>query len=234
MIKLRIKTGIPGFDSVIDGGYIPDSVNLLTGGTGTGKTLFSLSFLLNGAKNFGERGLYFSVEEQEADIKEDLKSIGFDWENPAYARKIKFVSCQLYEETSNFPSLLREMLEKFKPQRVVIDSMSVLTMPMDNDFERRKEVYEIIKLLKGRACTSILTDEMSEDGVLSGDSVGRLSRYNVAEFLCDSVVVLHYAGIGGEADRALQVVKMRRSKHIRGPVPMSIGQSGVKVIKGKY
>ena len=60
---------------------------------------------------------------------------------------------------------------------------------------------------------------------------GKISRYEVEEFLCDSVIVLYYAGIGGASDRAIRVIKMRRTNHKRGPVPMEIGKSGLKILK---
>ena len=70
MLK-RIKTGVPGFDKLIEGGLIQNSVNLLSGGTGTGKTIFCLQFLYSGAKESNEKGIYISFEESSEDLKSD-------------------------------------------------------------------------------------------------------------------------------------------------------------------
>jgi len=135
---------------------------------------------------------------------------------------------------TNFLDPLREQIEKFKPDRIVIDSLTALVMPLEDDFERKKEIVNIIKLLKRLKCTSILVSEIPSNGNIDSDSVGGFSRFGIEEFLCDSLIILHYAGIGGESDRAIRIIKMRQTNHVRGPIPMSIGKSGISVLKTKY
>src|SRR3989338_5665452 len=94
MLK-RIKTGIPGLDSITGGGLIKNSVNLLCGGTGTGKTIFSLQYILNGAKQYNERGFYISFEETEDDLKSDIEGLGIPSraveDDPKIKNKLKSV-----------------------------------------------------------------------------------------------------------------------------------------------
>lgn len=228
MIK-RMNTGIPGFDKVVEGGLVSNSVNLLSGGTGTGKTIFCLQFLYYGAKELNEKGVYISFEESEEELKADAAEIGFNFE--ALSGKVKFVYIPPYNIT-NFLNVLKEEILIFDPKRVVIDSMSALAMPMEDDFERRKQIFKIREALKSLNCTSILVSEVPAEGSDSG-LAARFSRFDVEEFLCDSVIVLYYAGIGGESDRAIRVIKMRRTAHKREPIPMEIGKLGIRVLSGK-
>ena len=253
----RVRTGIPGFDKVIGGGFIKNSVNLLCGGTGTGKTIFCLQYILNGAKQYNERGFYISFEETEKDLKSDIEGLGLISEvlkddkelkkklkstirshglefekfssDVEFFGETKFMYVPVYD-VSNFESMLRKELSKFKPKRVVIDSISAIAMPMEDDFERRKQIFKVIETLKNMNCTTVLVSETPGESAEGSE----FSRFGVEEFLADSVIVLHYAGIGGQSDRAIRVIKMRRTNHKRGPVPMEIKKSGITVSKSKY
>jgi KaiC/GvpD/RAD55 family RecA-like ATPase len=228
----RVKSGIPGFDKVIDGGFVKNSANLLCGGTGTGKTIFSMQFILNGASQYNERGFYISFEETEESLKADIEALGMDYDKLVKQGNAKIRYVPLFE-VSNFAIEIKKELEKFKPSRVVIDSISAITMPMDDDFERRKQIYKIINVLKDLNCTSILISETPSESALSSEPSG-FSKFGIEEFMADSVIVLHYAGMGGESDRAVRVMKMRRTNHLKGPIPMEIGKSGMTVLKSRF
>jgi circadian clock protein KaiC len=221
----KIKTGIPGFDDIVSGGLVKNSANLVSGGAGTGKTILCMSYLFNGAKKFGEKGMYISFEESEADLKADVAPFGINFDD--MPEKVKFVYLAPYDLV-DFIKVLNNVLFEFKPSRLVIDSLSALVMTMEDDFERRKEIFQLIRLLKSSGCTTLLVSEKM------GSGEGSLSRYGIEEFLADSVIVLHNAGMGGESDRAIRVVKMRRSEHKKGPIPMEINKAGLTVLKSKY
>lgn len=230
MVK-RVKTGIQGFDKIIDGGLVDNSINLISGGAGTGKTIFCLQYLLNGAKEYNEKGLYISFEESEEELKSDVEGLGLSFST--LANKVKFIYVPVYTVYNLLFALKREV-SLFGPKRVVVDPMSAFVMPLEDDFERRKQIFKMKETLKVLNCTSILTSEIPSDGISGSDSIGKFSRFEIEEFLCDSVIVLHYAGLGGESDRAIRVVKMRKTNHVRGPVPMSIGKGGIRVLGLKY
>ena len=229
MIK-RIKSGVHWFDDLIGGGYTPNSINLLAGGTGTGKTIFCLQFLYNGAKDFNEKGIYISFEESNEDLKQDAAEIGFNFST--LGDKVKFLHIPPYQIT-DFLNVLKEEVLIFDPKRLVLDSISALSMPMEDDFERRKQLYRIKELLKSLNCTSVLISEAPSEASMSTETASRFSRYDVEEFLCDSVTALYYAGIGGESDRAIRVIKMRKTAHNRAPIPMEIGKLGIRVLSEK-
>ncbi len=228
----RIKSGIPGFDKIIGGGLVPGSLNLLSGGTGTGKSLLSMQFLYNGAKQQGEKGLYISLEETEDELKNDIKGLGFDFSE--VRSKVRFAYLPPYENTASFLDVLSEQMEEFKPTRLVIDSLTALAMPFEDLYEMKKEIYKIREILKGYNCTTILTSEIASNNAMNNDLTGGFSRFGVEEFLCDAVIVLYYSGLGGESDRAVRVIKVRRSDHVKGPVPLSLAKGGMKVLKSKF
>ena len=230
-VDTRIPTGIPGLDEHIGGGFVPDSVNLISGGTGTGKSTFCLQYLYNGAKIYGEKGLYISLEETPESLKADVRQIGIELDS--VSGNVVFVYLNPYD-VKDFIIVLGEYLEKFRPARVVVDSLSALEMHADTDFERKKQIYRISELLKRFGCTSLLISEIPSESAMGSESVSRFSKFGIEEFLCDGVIALYYAGIGGDADRALRIIKMRRSNHTRSPIPMSIGSGGIKLSSEKY
>ena len=231
VIGPRVPSGIPGFDTHLGGGLIPLSVNLISGGTGTGKTIFCMQYLFSGAKDYGETGLYLSFEETEDALKADVKQLGIDLD--MVPGKVKIVYVSPYD-VRDFIPLLSSYLQQLRPKRVVLDSLSALEMHMEDDFERKKQIYKINELLKKFGCTSLLISEIPSENAMGSETVARFSKFGIEEFLCDGVIALYYAGIGGESDRAIRIIKQRRSDHTRSPIPMTIGQGGLKLSTVKY
>ncbi len=227
----RVPTGIPGFDKLIGGGFIKGSTNLLAGGTGSGKSIFSMEFLYNGISKFNEPGLYICFEEGIASLKEDAKMFGWDFDKYEKNKKITFLYLTPYT-TTDLQSLLAEEIPKSKAKRVVIDSISIFAMALNDLYRIRKQIFFLVNALQKAGATSILTSEIVGEAPLdisSSTRDGSFSRYGVEEFIADSVITLHNSGLGGAGDRAIRVVKMRRTDHTKGPVPFEIGNQGVKV-----
>lgn len=230
----RIQTGIPGFDDVIEGGLVSNSVNLISGGTGTGKTIFCLQFLWNGVTKFNDDCTYISFEENEENLKEDAKIFGWNFDDIKGKNKGKCTFCYIPPYTiRDFESMVIERVSKSKSKRVVIDSVSSLDMMLEDNFEMRKGIYRLIDQLKKLNCTALMTSEIPSEASLHSDTSGNLSRFGVVEFACDSVISFHYAGLGGLSDRAIRIVKMRRTKHVRSPLPMEIAKNGIRVLSRK-
>ncbi len=229
----RIKTFIPGFDEHIEGGFVNNSVNLISGGPGTGKTIFSLEFLYEGIKN-NENGLFVSFEEEFDNLMGDALVFGWDFEKLQKDGKCVFLSCRPLEEP-NLQTKMQEMIEKYKVKRVVIDSISIFSMMFKDDAYRvRKEFYKLARFLKDQGCTILLTAEISGEAPLDITAGGgSLSRDGIIEFIADSVITLHNSGIGGEGDRAIRILKMRRTNHTKGPIPMTISTRGMKIVGEK-
>ncbi|MBI5390420.1 hypothetical protein HZB02_02955 [Candidatus Woesearchaeota archaeon] len=213
---VRIPTGVPGFDALVQGGFVPRSANLVYGGPGSGKTTFGLQFLLSGAMQYGEKGLYISFEETLRSIIENADAMGWDFKSLVDSGKVDFLYLNVYDSWKNLAKKVYKYIQVSGAKRVVIDSLSVYTLAVHDPFYARKSVYQLINLLKTLECTSFAVAEEE-----TGDGENKAVKNNL-DYLFDSVVKLHNAGLGGESDMALQIVKMRRTNHGRGPREMKI------------
>jgi circadian clock protein KaiC len=228
---IRVPTKIPGFDKLIQGGFVRGSINLVSGGPGSGKTIFALQYIYTGATEMKERGLFMSFEENVATLKDDAAMFGWDFEKLERDGYCTFFSMQPFG-SPDLKSNIVSMIRKKDIKRVVIDSISIFSMAFKDDAYRiRKEFYTLTDLLRGLGCTVVVTAEIPGEPALdisSGNS--NLSRDGIIEFVSDSVVTLHNSGLGGETDRAIRVLKMRRTNHEKAPTPMRITDSGMSVL----
>jgi len=228
MVKLdeRVPTFIPGYDKLISGGFLKKSVNLFSGGPGTGKSIFCLQYLYYGLTKANQKGLYISFEEDINELKLDAKSFGWDFEEYEKKGMIKFIYLYPYEVTNLHSKLVSE-LTKFDAKRVVIDSTSTFGMALEGEYEIRKELYALASHLKRFDCSSILTSEIINETNM--DQTRTLSRFGVEEFIADSVTTLHYLRSGTSNNRAIRVVKMRRTNNFKGALPFTITPKGIQI-----
>jgi circadian clock protein KaiC len=227
----RAKTGIQGLDKALRGGIPKSNIVLVSGGAGTGKSTLTLQFLLNGAKDFGEKGLYVSTEQNIEEIKK--QGHGFGWDLDSLIKKnllkIKYLDIT---KSNDFLADLDRIVEDFKPVRLVIDSMTTLTdallisginekesfsmvqiaesvspIPRTEKVIAKSILYQLITVIRKYNITTLLTSELYEDSK-------SLSADGVTEFIADGVVEMHYLGIGGGSDsRTFRVRKMRYTDH---------------------
>ncbi|MGI6589189.1 MAG: ATPase domain-containing protein [Candidatus Iainarchaeum sp.] len=235
----RVATGIPGFDELVEGGLPEGRAFLVSGGTGTGKTIFATQFLINGAK-MNEPGVYLTLDERPDLIREDM--LRFGWNLRSFEDKglLKIVDGTMAklgipsDEEFSLPAtgfdldkLLLELMraiKKIRAKRVVIDSIPALGLNFDNEHEVRKAVLKMVYLLARAGVTTIFTTEINEE-------TKQLSKYGVEEFVADGVVVLHYMGIGTQSNRTLHIRKMRATKHNEDLHPLEITDNGIRVLK---
>jgi len=220
-MKLRIESGIPGLDPLIQGGFLENSANLVTGETGTGKTLFCAQFLWYGLQK-GDTCLYISLEEDPEDIKAD--SLQFGWDFEKFEKKGLFkIIYHDPAQVNNLGSLIIDEIKRMNVKRLVIDSTSIIGLTIENQSQIRKLLYNIIGTIKKTNCTALLTSEIPE-------GVKQLSRFGVEEFVVDSVIVLNYLEYAaGGLDRSLIIRKMRRTKHGKDVYPIDITPKGIVV-----
>jgi len=219
---MKVPTGIPGFDELVDGGFNANSVNLIAAGPGCGKTLFCLQFLWNGITKFREPGLFISFEENITDLRKDGAMMGWHFAEYEQAHKLKFIYFHPYE-VRDIHRELEQMIQHIGAKRVVIDSTSVYGMTLETPFEVRKGLFDLTMILKKQGCVSLLTTEVP-DGGKSG-----MSRFGVEEFLADSIVLIKFESMGGEFSRNLQIRKMRRTNNDDDIHPLEISKTGLKV-----
>lgn len=218
----RIPSGIPGLDKLIEGGFIKGSAYLISGGTGTGKTIFCTQFIYEGLK-IGEKCMYLTLEEKPEDIITDVKNFGIDLKKYADKKQL-FLEYRDPFEITDIVSPLIEQIKTSKIKRIVIDSTSLFGLYFKEPFEVRKQLYKLITALKAAETTTLLTAEILED-------VKGLSRFGVEEFIADGIILLHYMGIGKGTYYSLQIRKMRRTNHGKDIYPMMITDKGIKVGK---
>ena len=213
----RVKTGIRGLDELIEGGLPEKSIILLTGSTGTGKTIFALNFLVEGALN-GEPGVYISLQESPQENINQMKLFGWPIEKLIHEKKILIIQPELY----NFDSLLsviEDSVEKIKAKRLVIDSASIIGLYFENPYKVRKSLLDLGQLFKRLGCTTLAIDEIKENETT-------LSAFGVEEFVADGVIVLYYMKRGNLYIRAMTIRKMRSTNHSQKVHPMEIRRPG--------
>ena len=217
----RISTGIPGLDKLIQGGFIRGSSILVTGSTGTGKTLFCCQFIWEGLRN-GENCMYITFEEMPDEIKADANTFGWDFDK--YEKNGKFsITHKDPFQVTDITTRLQNEIRQGKISRVVVDSTSLLGLYFKDPHDIRRELYKLISALKASGTTSLLTAEVPQHN--------GISRYGVEEYVTDAVIVLYDIGIGGERGSNIQVRKMRRTKIEKGYFPLLFTKNGLKVGK---
>jgi KaiC/GvpD/RAD55 family RecA-like ATPase len=217
-LGLRVQSGIPGLDPLIGGGFLKNSVNLVSGKTGTGKTIFCLQFLWHGLQK-GEPGVFLSLEEDPQEIRDDVRAFGWDFEK-FEKKNMCVISFHDPFEISDISSMLVDNIEKIKAERVVIDSISILGSYLKDVNTIRKRMLKLIRVIKEANCTGLITSEVQEDA-------DNLSTFGVEEFVVDGVLVLKFVGLGQEFNRSLLIRKMRRTNHGKDLYPFEIGPKGI-------
>jgi circadian clock protein KaiC len=225
---MRLKTGITGLDVLTKGGFEQRSINLITGGPGTGKTLMAIQYLVAGTDT-NEKGLYVTFEEKEDDLVRDAASIGIDLASLIKSKKIYVHYLEPFTAT-HITDHIHRIIQKHKIKRVVIDSTSVFGLYLQDIYKIRKRLHTLAESLKNLDTTTLMTAEINrETPVDSSQNSAFYSRFGVEEYVADTVILLHYSGLGGGFDRTVQVLKMRRTDHKRGLFPLRITSKGIAV-----
>ncbi len=215
-----VHTGIPGLDDLMEGGFDRGSVTLISGKTGTGKSIFSLQFAYTGAVSYGESTLYITTEETSEYLKKQAARFGWDLTALEKSKKLMIMSFDPFDIDLLTTKIL-DALKGFPVHRVVIDSVSMLEMYVSDTYRTRKALFKFLQGLKQMGVTILLTAEIPEDSA-------NLSRSGVMEFLVDSVIVMQYLAIT-KYKRSLLIRKMRTRNHSMNIHPFEIGEKGIVV-----
>lgn len=207
----RVKTGIKGFDEMVEGGLIKGSVTLVSGSPGTGKSIFAMQFINEGIKN-GEKCIYISVlSEKENQLIDEAKQFGFNLE------KAKIVTPRPEE----WGVALGELMRTIKPERMVIDSVSAFTFADEGTL--RRFMHELAGHVKDDGnCTVIMTSELPKESNF-------FSRDTVSEFTADGLIILSKEVVGNKIERTLRIEKMRQTDIKGGNCPMEITTKGLAI-----
>ena len=226
----KTPTGIAGFDEITFGGLPKGRPALLCGGPGCGKTLFAVEFLVRGAREFGEPGVFIAFEETADELARNVTSLGFDLNRLVRQKKlaVDYVHIERGEiqETGEFDLeglfiRLGHAIDTIGAKRVVIDTIEALFSGLPNEALLRSELRRLFRWLKEKRVTAIITAERG---------AGSLTRYGLEEYVADCVVLLDHRVIEQLTTRRLRVVKYRGSLHGTNEYPFLIGQTGISVL----
>ena len=219
----RVRTGIQGLDSVLNGGFENGAVVVVTGGPGTGKSTVGLQFLYNGATQYGENGMYITFEEQKQTILRHAKKFGWDLARLEEEKKVVFIEYPPHEVDRFFAEggLIEDMIRQHSIKRIVIDSMTSFLMLYDNEYRRRQAFLKTMETLRRWGCTALLTAE----GEVRQD--GNVSTHFGIEFLSDGLIALHTVHVRDTVEIAMEVVKMRGVSYEHRLVPIRFTAKGI-------
>jgi KaiC/GvpD/RAD55 family RecA-like ATPase len=196
----RTPTGIDGLDDLIDGGLLNNTVTVLSGGPGTGKTMLATQFVQNGLEN-DETCLYISTEEMPAEILHDAEQFGWDLTDDEDTFHIKYINPSTRSEY--FRRDVEEAVKDRQPDRIVIDSISVLGQYWEEGKDVRTNLTSLVHSLKEWNATTLVTAESPENSDQAS------SRYGIVEFVADGVIELDAKAMGSGLQRTITVKKMR-------------------------
>ncbi|MEM1994181.1 MAG: ATPase domain-containing protein [Nitrososphaerales archaeon] len=207
MNSQRVKTGVDRLDYILKGGIPRGSVVLLAGGPGTGKTILSARFLYSGIVDYNEGGMYVSFTETREAFKNYM--LNFGWNFDELEKKGLFTFLDLFSTSEEgLDHVIKTILEPIsirKIKRLVIDSVTALSISLGERYKVRNIVYLLKQLLKQTDCTSIFVAEVPFGYPMMG--VG------IEEFVVDGVIVLELQREGYEFRRRIAVLKMRGTEH---------------------
>lgn len=219
----RAHTGVAGLNKILGGGWPRGSTTTIVGGTGTGKTLVALRFLIEGAQN-GEPGVLLALEEDPEQIKSTARGFGWDLEALEEQGLLTIHYTPPIEiSTDRFLLESRSIIEETGAQRVVLDSLTSLSLGAISDKRFMELIYALTKHLRAKSITTLMNLEVSE---LLG--TGQISGHGLS-FASDNVLYIRYVESEGRLNRAITVIKSRGIAHGTELHSLSITGEGVEI-----
>ena len=226
----KASTGIAGLDEILEGGLPAGRPTLICGGAGSGKTLLTVEFLMRGANQFDEPGVFMGFEETRSELAQNVASLGFDLEQQIAQRRlvVDYVLVERNEihETGDYDLeglfvRLGHAIDSIGAKRVAIDSIETLFTGLKDTALLRAELHRLFRWLKDKGVTALITAERGE---------GRLTRHGMEEYVSDCVILLDNRVSNQFATRRLRIVKYRGSRHGADEFPFMIGETGLSVL----
>ena len=227
----KTSTLIEGFYEITHGGLPIGRTSLVSGTSGTGKTLLAIQFLYHGIQNSDEPGIFVTFEESPTDIIKNAYSFGWDLQKLVDEAKLFILDAspdpEGQEVVGNFDlSALIERIQyaihKYKAKRVSIDSVTAIFQQYEGASVVRREIFRLVSRLKQIGVTSIMTTERVEE-------YGPVARFGVEEFVSDNVVILRNVLEGERRRRTVEILKLRGTTHMKGEYPFTITNHGVNI-----
>jgi circadian clock protein KaiC len=229
-VLAKCPTGITGLDEITGGGLPQGRPTLVCGGTGCGKTLLAMEFLVRGATEFDEPGVYMSFEEKSEELAKNFASLGFDLNDMVARKKLALdyvhIEKSEIEETGEYDLeglfiRLGLAIDTIGAKRVALDTIEALFSGLANETVLRAELRRLFRYLKDKGVTAIVTGEQGER---------TLTRYGLEEYVADCVIFLDHTVAQQIATRRLRIVKYRGSAHGTNEYPFLIDEQGLSVM----
>lgn len=223
----KSPSGIPGFDDITDGGLPTGRPTLVCGDAGAGKTMFGMQFLVRGATQEQEPGVFVAFEETELDLKKNVASLGWDLDDLVGQGMLALegisVSAEELTEAGQYDLeglflRLDAAIRSVGARRIVLDTVETLFGVFTDAHLVRAEFRRLLRWLKDRGLTAVVTAERGQEG---------LTRFGIEEYVSDCVVSLSQTMRGQTTRRHLRVLKYRGSGHGTNAYPFLIGQQGI-------
>ena len=226
----KARTGISGLDEITFGGLPAGRPTLICGSAGAGKTMLAAEFLVRGASEFNEPGVFMMFEESADELTENVRSLGFDLDELVASKKIAldhvYVERSEIEETGDYDLeglfiRLGYAIDSIGAKRVVLDTIEALFSGLSNQAVLRAELRRLFRWLKDRGITAVITGERGTEG---------LTRYGLEEYVADCVILLDNRVEHQVTTRRLRVIKYRGSQHGTNEYPFMISSHGLSVL----
>ncbi len=232
----KMETGIPGLDMMLGGGLPEERVILITGGPGTGKTIFCSEYLYYGATKQNERVVYISLDEAKSHFRDEMLTFGWDFKKLEQENKFNFLDAsnvrRIPDEARvgrlpvggkelgvvNLIDTISTAVEKLEARRVVLDSISGLVFRFPKAEQRRLAVLDIVEALGATGATSLVASEAF--------SIGEERQVQPEEYLCHGSILLETLRTG---ERSVRILKMRGTKVDTTPRPYVIKETGIEI-----
>ena len=222
----RVKTGIPGLDEMLWGGFLSHTANLIAGAPGTGKTTLGMQFIYHGIVACGEPGLILTFEEFPQQYYSDAASFGWDFRQMEREGKLRVVMTSPEVSKADLERVggrIERLVREIDAKRIMVDSLSHFEHLSESPAHLRSIVYGFVNALRREGLTAVLT---RENVALLGEAE---ETDDDLAFLVDSYILLRYVEIESAIRKALLVLKMRGSDHDKGIRQFEITSRGIEV-----
>jgi circadian clock protein KaiC len=219
----RLKTGISKLDALLGEGIPYGSSVIVSGVPGSGKTVLGLELVYRGARDHGEKGIYFSFEETEERLRATARGLGWELDREIDRGMVEIVFIPQPDILVDRDILeMQRRVEAFAARRVVVDSMSVFLHKIEDRRIVRDKVFWLANILQSQNAVGFFTNDVPA-------GTGQLTRFGVEETVVDGVLLLMWNVEGMERHRYLEVVKLRNTGHAMGRHSMAIGPGGISI-----
>ncbi|MBI5669302.1 MAG: circadian clock protein KaiC [Chloroflexi bacterium] len=226
----KAPTGISGLDKITGGGLPKGRPTIVCGGAGSGKTLLGVEFLVHGAAEYDEPGLFLAFEETPGELTMNVASLGFDLERLIADKKLLidhiYIDRSEIEETGEYDLeglfiRLGYLIDSIGAKRVVLDTVEALFGALSDTYILRSELRRLFNWLKQKGVTAVITAERGD---------GTLTRHGLEEYVSDCVILLDHRVTEQVSTRRLRIVKYRGTAHGTNEYPFLIDRDGFSVL----